>query len=173
MDSEIMIPVVDEQDQIIGHEEKLLVHRKGLLHRAFSILVFNDNGDLLIHKRAYNKYHSSGLWTNTCCGHPNPGESMEAAVSRRLQEEMGFTCDLSYAFKFHYRTTFDNGLTENEIDHVYFGKYNDDFVVNPDEVVDFKWVSMDEVRSSIDKDPEAYSYWFKEILVNEAFEEVL
>lgn len=173
MDSEIKIPVVDDQDQIIGYEEKLLVHRKGLLHRAFSILVFNDNGDLLIHKRAYNKYHSSGLWTNTCCGHPNPGESMEDAVSRRLEEEMGFTCDLSFGFKFHYKTTFDNGLTENEIDHVYFGKYNDDFVVNSDEVVDFKWVSMDEVRSSIDKEPEAYSYWFKEILVNEAFEEVL
>ncbi|NBA87192.1 isopentenyl-diphosphate Delta-isomerase [Emticicia sp. CRIBPO] len=173
MDSEIKIPVVDDQDQIIGYEEKLLVHRKGLLHRAFSILVFNDNGELLIHKRAYNKYHSSGLWTNTCCGHPNPGESMEDAVSRRLEEEMGFTCDLFFGFKFHYKTTFDNGLTENEIDHVYFGKYNDDFVVNPDEVVDFKWVSMDEVRSSIDKEPEAYSYWFKEILVNEAFEEVL
>ena len=119
----INIPLVDEEDNIIGHAEKLEVHQKGWLHRAFSILVFNDKNEILMHQRAFGKYHSPGLWTNTCCGHPNEDETMEAAVHRRLQEEMGFDCELSHKFTFRYKAEFDDCLTENEIDlsliHIY------------------------------------------------------
>src|SRR5690606_27681590 len=119
-------------------------HQRGLLHRAFSVLIFNSEGKALLHKRAEGKYHSSGLWTNTCCGHPNKGETTADAAYRRLGEEMGFQTSLTYQFTFSYRTEFDNGLIENEIDHVYFGEYNGDFEVNPDEVSDYKWLSMSE-----------------------------
>lgn len=160
----INIPLVDDHDNIIGHAEKLDVHVKGLLHRAFSILVFNDKKEILIHQRALCKYHSPGLWTNTCCGHPNEGESMESAVHRRLFEEMGFDCDLNYSFTFRYLAKFDNGLTENEIDHVYMGEYNEDFTVNPNEVADYKWLSKTEILNQIDENPENFTVWFKEIM---------
>jgi isopentenyl-diphosphate Delta-isomerase len=162
----IYIPLVDENDQIIGHQEKLEVHLKGLLHRAFSILVYNSSGELLIHQRAFEKYHSPGLWTNTCCGHPNQGESMDAAVHRRLQEEMGFDCELAYNFTFRYRAEFDNGLIENEIDHVYVGTFNSEFTVNPAEVAAYKWQAIAEIKEEAAANPEAYTYWFKEILKN-------
>jgi isopentenyl-diphosphate Delta-isomerase len=164
----INIPLVDDDDNIIGHGEKLEVHQKGWLHRAFSILVFNDEGEILIHQRAFDKYHSPGLWTNTCCGHPNEGESMEAAVHRRLQEEMGFDCVLSHKFTFRYKAFFDNGLTENEIDHVYIGTFNDKFIVNPDEVADYKWVSISETKELILQNPEDFTVWFREIMNHEA-----
>jgi isopentenyl-diphosphate delta-isomerase len=164
MTQEIRIPLVDAQDNIIGHAEKLEVHIKGWLHRAFSILVFNKKGEILIHQRALEKYHSPGLWTNTCCGHPNENESMESAVHRRLQEEMGFDCKLSERFVFHYEAYFDNGLTENEIDHVFFGEFEGGFVVNPEEVADFKWISVEAVKSEILTNPENYTVWFKEIM---------
>ncbi len=173
MKSEILIPIVNGEDHITGYMEKLEVHRKGLLHRAFSILVFNDKGDLLIHKRADGKYHSSGLWTNTCCGHPGPGESMEAAVSRRLNEEMGFICPLAFGYKFHYRADFENGLTENEIDHVYLGRYNGDFSVNPEEVSDYRWISLEAARQAAEEDPEHFTVWFRHILAHEELEAVL
>jgi isopentenyl-diphosphate Delta-isomerase len=166
MEGAIYIPIVDDNDQIIGHQEKLEVHLQGLLHRAFSILVYNSSGELLIHQRAFEKYHSPGLWTNTCCGHPNQGESMEAAVHRRLQEEMGFDCELAYTFTFRYRAEFPNGLIENEIDHVYVGTFNSEFTVNPAEVAAYKWQTIAEIKEDTAINPEAYSYWFKEILKN-------
>jgi isopentenyl-diphosphate delta-isomerase len=164
----INIPLVDDADNIIGHAEKLEVHLQGWLHRAFSILVFNAKNEMLIHQRAFGKYHSPGLWTNTCCGHPNEGESMEAAVHRRLQEEMGFNCALSHKFTFRYKAVFDNGLTENEIDHVYTGTFNDTFMVNPDEVAAYKWLSISEIQKLILQNPEDFTVWFREIMRHEA-----
>ena len=159
-----MIPLVNDADEIIGFDEKLAVHQKGLLHRAFSILVFNNKKEILVHQRAFSKYHSPGLWTNTCCGHPNEGESMEAAVHRRLFEEMGFDCNLKYSFTFRYLAKFDNGLTENEIDHVYTGEYNEDFTVNPEEVADYKWLSKSKIINKIAENPESFTVWFREIM---------
>ena len=164
----INIPLVDDADNIIGHAEKLEVHLQGWLHRAFSILVFNAKNEMLIHQRAFGKYHSPGLWTNTCCGHPNEGESMEAAVHRRLQEEMGFDCALSHKLTFRYKAVFDNGLTENEIDHVYIGTFNDTFMVNPDEVATYKWLSISEIQKLILQNPEDFTVWFREIMRHEA-----
>lgn len=158
------IALVNENDEIIGHGEKLEVHQLGLLHRAYSIVVFNSKNQILIHQRTLHKYHSGGLWTNTCCGHPNENESMEAAVHRRLQEEMGFDCPLSFLYKFHYTAHFENGLIENEIDHVYVGVYDGVFEVNPEEVSDFQWVSIGDVTIDAEVNPEKYTYWFKEIL---------
>ncbi|MFT5883973.1 MAG: isopentenyl-diphosphate delta-isomerase [Arcticibacterium sp.] len=160
----INIALVNEADEIIGYDEKLKVHLLGLLHRAFSVLIFNRNGEMLIHQRAFGKYHSPGLWTNACCGHPNEGDTMQEAARRRLGEEMGFDCDLEYKFTFKYHAEFDNGLTEHEIDHVFYGEYNDVFVANPEEVADFKWMKVSEIREDIKTDPESYSVWFREIL---------
>jgi isopentenyl-diphosphate delta-isomerase len=170
MISPIYISLVDKNDNITGSEEKLLAHQKGLLHRAFSIIVYNRNGEMLIHQRALHKYHSGGLWTNACCGHPNEGEAMEAAIHRRLEEEMGFDCPLDLKFKFHYHAKFDNGLTENEMDHVYVGEFNNDFVFNPEEVADYKWVDVDFVQNDVENNPDNYTVWFREILQQEAFE---
>ncbi len=164
----INIPLVDDGDNIIGHAEKMEVHLSGLLHRAFSILVFNDKNEILIHQRAFGKYHSPGLWTNTCCGHPNEGEIMETAVHRRLQEEMGFDCNLSHKFTFRYKAVFENGLTENEIDHVYIGIFNQTFSVNPDEVADYKWISVAQTKELIHQNPDNFTVWFKEIMNREA-----
>ncbi|MDP5139927.1 MAG: isopentenyl-diphosphate Delta-isomerase [Spirosomaceae bacterium] len=164
MISPIYIELVDENDNIIGSEEKLLVHQKGLLHRAFSILIYNEKGEMLIHQRAFHKYHCGGLWTNACCGHPNKGETMQAAVHRRLQEEMGFDCELELKFKFQYKAEFANGLTENEIDHVYVGKFNGSFIVNSEEVADYKWINVNSIREDAERNPENYTVWFKEIL---------
>ena len=160
----INIPLVDDDDNIIGHAEKMEVHLSGLLHRAFSILVFNDKNEILTHQRAFGKYHSPGLWTNTCCGHPNEGETMEAAVHRRLQEEMGFDCDLSHKFSFRYKAVFENGLIENEIDHVYIGIFNETFTVNPDEVADYKWISIAQTKELIHQNTDNFTDWFKEIM---------
>ncbi|MEK7619489.1 MAG: isopentenyl-diphosphate Delta-isomerase, partial [Patescibacteria group bacterium] len=121
--------LVDETDHEIGTEEKMATHERGLLHRAFSVFVFNASGELLLQQRAFEKYHSAGLWTNTCCSHPRPGEETLAAAYRRLQEEMGFDCPLNEMFTFRYLAPFPNGLTENEVDHVFFGMY--DGPVNP------------------------------------------
>lgn len=145
------------------------MHQKGLLHRAFSILIYNKKGEMLIHQRALHKYHSGGLWTNACCGHPNRGEEMEAAIHRRLGQEMGFDCPLDFKFIFQYHAAFDNGLTENEIDHVYTGEFNGDFTFNPEEVADYKWVNVESVQSDVNENPEKYTVWFREILQQDAF----
>jgi len=154
--------LVDENDTPIGTEEKLAAHQKGLLHRAFSIFGFNSKGELLIQKRAKSKYHSGGLWTNTCCSHPSPDEETEAAAHRRLKEEMGFDCSMQEVGHLLYKTHFDNGLTEHEFDHILIGSYDGPVErVNPNEAEAWKWVSPQDLLSDMDKNPEAYTYWFK------------
>lgn len=161
---EIIIPLSDTTGNITGYEEKMEVHRKGLLHLAFSVLIFNSKGELLIHKRARGKYHSPSLWTNTCCGHPNPGEEIHEAARRRLAEEMGIRCGLSHRFTFHYQASFPNGLHENEIDHVFFGIYEGDISPDPEEVSEYRWVEPDALQIDAQESPEKYTVWFREIL---------
>jgi isopentenyl-diphosphate Delta-isomerase len=156
--------LVDENDVQIGTEEKLVAHQLGLLHRAFSILLFNDTGEMLIHQRASDKYHSSGLWTNTCCSHQRPNEITIEAAERRLFEEMGIKTDLQFVNKFMYTTEFENGLIENEMDHILIGNFSGDVIPNPDEVQDWKYISEIELLNDVSKYPENYSSWFKIIL---------
>ncbi|PST82833.1 isopentenyl-diphosphate delta-isomerase [Pedobacter yulinensis] len=153
--------LVDEQDQEIGVMEKMQAHREGRLHRAFSIFIFNSDGQMMLHKRAANKYHSPGLWSNACCSHPRPGEDVLQAANRRLQEEMGFTCRLSPAFKFSYRASLDQGMTENEFDHVLTGRYTGSPVLNPDEVAEWKWMDTGLLYEDLQLNPDHYTYWFK------------
>lgn len=164
------IILVNEADEEIGTGEKLMVHQKALMHRAFSVLIFNDNNDLLIHQRTAHKYHSGNLWTNTCCGHPNAGEGIAQAAYRRLGEEMGFQTDLRFLYKFHYIAPFENGLTENEIDHVFIGFYNKSFKPNPEEVADYEWKSVAAIAEDAHYNPEKYTFWFRLILQNETFQ---
>ena len=153
--------LVDEQDNEIGLMEKMEAHRKGLLHRAFSVFVLNSKGDLMIHQRALHKYHSGGLWTNTCCSHPRKGETVEQAAHRRLMEEMGFDCPIEKQFDFIYRAELDSGLTEHEFDHLFIGRYEEDPNINPDEVASWKWMAVDDVKEDIEVHPELYTEWFK------------
>lgn len=164
------ITLVDKDDIPLGPIEKLEAHEKGLLHRAFSVFIFNSKGELLLQKRASGKYHSAGLWTNTCCSHPNYGEEITDAIYRRLKEEMGMRVTVNFKFKFIYKASLDNNLTEHEIDHVYFGFSDDAPVINPEEVSDWKHISMEEVQNEIESHPEEYTSWFKicfpEVLAN-------
>ncbi|THD65649.1 isopentenyl-diphosphate Delta-isomerase [Robertkochia marina] len=154
--------LVNEQDEPIGTMEKIEAHEKALLHRAFSVFVFNDKGETMIQQRALHKYHSPGLWTNTCCSHQRVGESNIEAGKRRLMEEMGFTVnDLEEVFSFIYKAPFDNGLTEHELDHVMVGKYNGEPDINPDEVASWKWVTLESIKEGMQKNPEQYTAWFK------------
>jgi isopentenyl-diphosphate delta-isomerase len=162
--TDIIIPLVNSSDEIIGSGEKIDVHLKGLLHRAFSVLIFNQKGQMLIHQRALGKYHSPGLWTNACCGHPFIGEEMKNAAERRLLEEMGISCELEYNFTFQYRSMFENGLIENEIDHVYKGIFEGNFETNPDEVADYKWQNIIDIKKDIQLKPDSFTIWFKEIM---------
>ena len=155
------IILVDENDKEIGIDEKIKVHREGKLHRAFSIFVFNSKGELLLQKRAKTKYHSGGLWTNTCCSHPRAGESLGKNVHRRLKEEMGFDCELKEIFSFTYHATFDNHLIEHEYDHVFIGKFDGEPAPNPEEVDHWKWMDMEELKAEVQKNPDNYTYWFK------------
>lgn len=161
---EIIIPLSDTAGNITGYEEKMEVHRKGLLHLAFSVLIFNSKGELLLQKRAEEKYHSPSLWTNTCCGHPNPGEEIPEAARRRLTEEMGFHCSLTHWFTFHYRAGFPNGLYENEIDHVFRGYHEGNITPDPEEVSEYRWVEIEDLRADAEESPEKYTVWFREIL---------
>ena len=138
--------LVDENDQEIGSMEKQEAHEKGLLHRAFSVFVFNENKELLLQQRALTKYHSAGLWTNTCCSHPRIGETIEQAAHRRLTEEMGFDCELITKTSFIYKAAFENGLTEHEFDHVLVGNFNGEISFNPTEVKNFKWINLEELQ---------------------------
>lgn len=157
--------LVDEQDNSIGTAEKLEAHQNGgKLHRAFSVLVFNDKGETMLQRRAASKYHCPGLWTNTCCSHPRPDETTLAAASRRLQEEMGFVCPLEEKFSFLYKAEFSNGLTEHEFDHVFIGRYNDDPVLNPVEADDWKWVSIDDLVQEMEQNPDAFTPRFTIII---------
>jgi len=153
--------LVDENDRETGEEEKLKAHKDGKLHRAFSIFVFNSRGELLLQRRALGKYHSPGLWTNTCCSHPRPGESLMDAAHRRLAEEMGFDCPLKEAFSFIYRVEFENGLIEHEFDHVILGKCDAKPDPDPEEVEEWKWVSLSDVIEDVRKRPGRYTYWFR------------
>ena len=153
--------LVDENDNEIGLMEKMEAHRKGLLHRAFSVFVMNSEGKLMIHQRALHKYHSGGLWTNTCCSHPRKGEKVIDAAHRRLMEEMGFDCPIEKKFDFIYKSELDQGLTEHEFDHLYIGQYNEEPNINPEEVADWRWVEIDELRNDIEENPELYTEWFK------------
>ncbi|MFN3952713.1 MAG: isopentenyl-diphosphate Delta-isomerase [Thermaurantimonas sp.] len=153
--------LVDAHDRELGLMEKMEAHQKGLLHRAFSIFILNDKKELLLQKRAYDKYHSGGLWTNTCCSHPRANEDIKAAAHRRLMEEMGFNCPLTKVLDFVYKAEFSDGLTEHEFDHVFIGYYNDNPVINPQEVADYKWMPLDDVKRDIFENPDLYTEWFK------------
>jgi isopentenyl-diphosphate delta-isomerase len=154
--------LVNERDEQTGTSEKMEAHQKALLHRAFSVFIFNGKGEMLLQKRASGKYHSPGLWTNACCSHPRPGEVVEEAAHRRLMEEMGFDTTLRKIFDFIYRTDFENGLTEYEFDHVYAGNY-DGRGLNPDkqEVIDYCFRSVEDIRNDMDSFPDKYSSWFR------------
>lgn len=154
------IILVNEHDVPVGTMEKMEAHRKGLLHRAFSVFIFNSKGEMLLQQRALNKYHSGGLWTNACCSHPRPGEATIAAATRRLQEEMGFTTQLEKIFDFTYKKEFDNGLTEFEFDHVFTGSYENAIVSDADEVHDYCYKPMQAIKDSLASHPAKYTAWF-------------
>jgi len=153
--------LVDENDNEIGTEEKMKAHQEGKLHRCFSIFVFNSKDELLLQKRAKSKYHSGGLWSNTCCSHPIPGEPIEKTVHQRLKEEMGFDCELKEIFSFTYKAKLDNNLFEHEYDHVFIGNFDGKPTPNPEEVDEWKWVDLEELKKGIQENPDNYTYWFK------------
>jgi isopentenyl-diphosphate Delta-isomerase len=153
--------LVDQSDRQIGIAEKMWVHQQGKLHRAFSIFVINSQGQLLLQKRAISKYHSGGLWTNTCCSHPRPDESIIAAGDRRLQEEMGFNCQLTEIFSFIYQSPLDHGLIEYEYDHVLLGKFDGEPALNPLEAEAWKWIDIDKLKSDLITHPHLYTFWLK------------
>jgi isopentenyl-diphosphate delta-isomerase len=154
------IILVNEQDEEIGTAEKMEAHQKGLLHRAFSIFIFNSKNEMLLQQRAVQKYHSGGLWTNACCSHPRPGEITGDAATRRLKEELGFTTPLEKVFAFTYNVTFENSLTEHEFDHVFAGTYNGEINFNKHEVKDICFRSMAEIESDLKTHPYKFTAWF-------------
>jgi len=164
--SEEHVILVNEKDQEIGLMPKLEAHQKAVLHRAFSVFIFNSENELMLQQRASNKYHSPNLWTNTCCSHQRSGESNIQAGTRRLYEEMGFTTSLKEITSFIYKAPFDNGLTEHELDHIMVGYYNEDPVINSDEVEDWKWMKIEDVKKDISLNPDLYTAWFKIIFKN-------
>ena len=153
--------LVNDQDEAIGTMEKMEAHQKGLLHRAFSVFIFNSKGEMLLQQRALDKYHSAGLWTNTCCSHPQPGEDIIESAQKRLAEEMGFTTPLTKVFDFTYRASFDNGLIEHEFDHVFTGEYDGEVNYNPVEVMNYRYRSTDEIMRSLQTEPQIYTAWFR------------
>lgn len=161
MEKEELVVLVNENDVPIGLMPKLEAHEKAVLHRAFSVFILNDKNELMLQQRAAHKYHSPLLWTNTCCSHQRENETNIEAGNRRLLEEMGFTTELKELFSFIYKAPFDNGLTEHELDHVMIGYYNGEPVINPDEVENWKWLDIDEVRKDMEENPENYTAWFK------------
>ena len=158
---EEFVVLVDQDDQKLGLMEKQQAHVAGLLHRAFSVFVFNSKGELMIQQRAASKYHSPTLWTNTCCSHPRDNETYEQAAHRRLEEEMGFDCELDYKFNFIYKAHLENDLIEHELDHVFIGTFDDEPKLNPDEVMAYRWVELDDLKKDMEKNPQNYTAWFK------------
>ncbi len=154
------IILVNENDEEIGIAEKMDAHRKALLHRAFSIFIFNSKNEMLLQQRAISKYHSGGLWTNACCSHPKPGEENKAGAARRLFEEMGFTAELTKIFHFTYKHEFENGLTEFEFDHVFAGFYDGQVYPNEYEASDYCFMNMDGIEVSLLSHPKKFSAWF-------------
>ena len=158
---EEQVILVNEHDEQIGLMPKMEAHEKAVLHRAFSVFVFNTKNELMLQQRAAHKYHSPLLWTNTCCSHQRDGESNIEAGTRRLKEEMGFTTDLKETTSFIYKAPFDNGLTEHELDHIMLGYYENEPVINKQEVEDWKWMPLEDVKHDINVHPEQYTAWFK------------
>lgn len=161
MKKEELVILVDENDEQIGTMPKMEAHEKALLHRAFSVFVFNNENKLMLQQRAEHKYHSPLLWTNTCCSHQREGESNVEAGRRRLMEEMGFVTDLQESISFIYKAPFDNGLTEHEFDHILIGYFDNQPNINPEEVADWKWMDLEEVKLDIQNRPDIYTEWFK------------
>jgi isopentenyl-diphosphate delta-isomerase len=159
MEEELIL--VDLSDNPIGYLGKTETHELGLLHRAFSVFIFNDKNELLLQQRALNKYHSGGLWTNSCCSHPRKNETTLQSAERRLMEEMGISTSLKKNFDFIYKATFDNALIEHEFDHVFFGTYNLPPIINTDEVMDWKYESLNNIKTDMQKNPNNYTAWFK------------
>jgi isopentenyl-diphosphate delta-isomerase len=153
--------LVDNKDLPIGKMDKMEAHEKGLLHRAFSVFIFNSKNELLLQQRAKSKYHSGGLWTNTCCSHPRWDEENLAAAKRRLNEEMGLSCDLSYGFNFTYKADFSDGLIEHELDHVFFGSTDELPSINLEEVEGYKYMDLDTLKKDIIEHPDLYTPWLK------------
>lgn len=172
MEVENNIILVNENDEPIGASEKLEAHQLGKLHRAFSIFIFNSKGELLLQKRASSKYHSGGLWSNTCCSHPRVNEDTLSAAHRRLQEEMGLDCDLKEVHRFVYKIKFDNGLTEYEYDHVLVGKSDEAPKLNLEEVEDWKWVKLSQLCEDVKNNPENFTSWLK-ICLNDVLAKIL
>ena len=158
---EEQVILVNEKDEQIGLMPKMEAHRKAILHRAFSVFIFNDKNELMLQQRAAQKYHSPLLWANTCCSHQRDGESNLDAGKRRLQEEMGFVCELKEVTSFIYKAPFDNGLTEHELDHILIGYYNENPSINKEEVENFKWMTLEDVKKGIADTPTIYTAWFK------------
>ncbi len=157
MDDELIL--VDIDDNVVGYMSKGKIHEIGKLHRAFSIFIYNEN-KMLLQKRNINKYHSGGLWSNACCSHPRKNEILSECIHRRLKEEMGFDCNLEEKFSFIYRTSFHNSLIEYELDHVFLGKYNKDVKNNIEEVSEYKWIDINDLKNELKDYPERFSYWF-------------
>lgn len=165
LNKEEQVVLVDEQNEVLGYVGKLEAHTKGLLHRAISVIIFNDQGEMLVQQRAFNKYHWAGIWSNTCCSHPRKNESFAAAAERRLFEELGFRTPLKEEFHFIYKAhDAKSGLTEWEYDTVFTGVYNQPFEFNRDEVNAIRWMKPEAVLAEIAEKPEEYSFWFKVIL---------
>jgi len=153
--------LVDEQDNALGLMEKMEAHEKGVLHRAFSVFIFNDKNEMLLQQRAEVKYHSPGLWTNACCSHPREGESVQDAALRRLEEEMGFKCEVKDVFQFIYRADLDKNMIEHELDHVLIGYYQGEIKMDPEEVMDYKYLSLEDLTKDVAENGDNYTVWFK------------
>jgi isopentenyl-diphosphate delta-isomerase len=158
------VVLVNEHDDEVGTMEKMEAHEKGLLHRAFSVILVNSKGELLLQKRASKKYHSASLWTNTCCSHPRPGESIEAAAERRLKEELGIHAKPKLAYSFLYKVTLEHNLIEHELDHVLIGQFDGEPIINPEEIEDWKHIGLLDLQKDIVNNPTHYTHWFKLIL---------
>ena len=157
--------LVDEKDNEIGTMVKIEAHKKALLHRAFSGFIFNSNKELLLQRRDFKKYHNGGVWSNTVCSHPRPNEKTIDAVKRRIFEEFGFDADFREVGEFIYKKSFPNGLTEYEYDHIFVSEYQGQKInPNPEEICEYKWISKDELKKEIEKNPESYTFWLKKIL---------
>lgn len=161
-----MLILVDAEDNAIGSQTKMLVHQQGLLHRAFSIFIFDSQGRLLLQQRAFSKYHSAGLWTNTCCGHPRWGELTLAAAQRRLQEEMGFSSELQQVSSFTYRAEVPGDLIEHEFDHICVGLFNGEPQGDPAEAKSWLWIDPQQLTDEMQRNPDNFTVWFRTIMVN-------
>ncbi len=169
---EEQVILVDQNDTKIGLMPKLEAHKKGVLHRAFSVFIFNDKNEIMLQQRALGKYHSPGLWTNTCCSHQRDGETTLEAATRRLQEEMGFTTPLTESISFIYKAPFENGLIEHELDHIVIGHFNKAPNPNPSEVANWKWMKLTEIVEDITINPQDYTVWFK-IIFNKFYKHLV